>query len=94
MNLSGDDFSTGRRQSLQGLCALAALTIAPAQLWAKVQRADAEHFPASGIKLLSEACDSVIRAPTRRAPSMPGFRNSWRWPCSTGWKGRKDSPRC
>lgn len=60
MNLSGDDFSTGRRQSLQGLCALAALTIAPAQLWAKVQRADAEHFPASGIKLLSEVCDSVI----------------------------------
>jgi hypothetical protein len=60
MEISGDDFSADRRQYLQGLCALAALTVAPAQIWAAVPSAQAEHIPASAFKLLSAVCDSVI----------------------------------
>lgn len=60
MKVSGGDCSPGRRQYLVGLCGLAALTIAPAQIWATVQSADAEHLPASGMKLLSAVCECVI----------------------------------
>lgn len=60
MTIPCEPFSLGRRHTLERLCAIAAISVAPMHIWAWAQNGGAEQLPASDLKLLNAVCDAVL----------------------------------